>query len=834
MDADKFQQAWKADSARMHVTIDADLLSNEVQRFHRDFQSTIFWRDIREAGTSLLLIPIWFAMGIPLSLPWTWYLTVPALIWVAGFLLMDRRRHPQRSSEPGEPLRFYVKESLTQVEHQIWLLRNVFWWYLLPFSLSIMAFFLQVAWNTSGGGWGFVVVAAFLGLFLFVIYGGTYRLNQRAVRNQLEPRRQDLLKLVASLEGEANSEDSGGDIMELVSALADPFQNSGLNSSWAENWNRIVPSWRAAAVIILPTLGGALCGLLSGLHFQIRDMGPTLFQTVVGAVIPFEIALGLVWWRFRKKQKQSALTDHEFNAPDSEVVWDDSATKKRKLLPRAPAMVILLLILFLSVMAVLAILSCIAQLRGDGASGDANRLTEPDFADVSAFDDRDIAHIATWLQKQVELAKYPSLTVAIVRDGQNVYEGAFGIENIKTGKQATLQTPYHVASVTKAFTASLAAMLHEQGVVNLDQRVVTYLPKGISISTKPDVGATITLRQLASHTAGLPREVPGRVQSVEGWYDLEPQRLYDLLANVKLNSEPGTAEEYSNLGFGLLGHVLERAADKPLDRLLQELICDPLKLERTAFQVDNKIRPATGYDDSDWRFEKTHSFRERLAGSGGLVASVEDLSKFLAAQMEPGVFSREMLEQLQTRTSLSNEIEIGTTLGWSSRFNPFIGRFLTKNGGRSNCSAWIGFSSEHNVGVAVVTNCGGPDVDSIGEWLLERSIPGAYQPVARYGYARVAPYTGVRWENDRPIVRVRDEWRPLVSIDGIPIDRIMEFATKEFSDKARKRLAEDLVEVLSKMGHEPDWEVTLGLETQGQVEQLQILMTEHNRALVRD
>jgi hypothetical protein len=63
----------------------------------------------------------------------------------------------------------------------------------------------------------------------------------------------------------------------------------------------------------------------------------------------------------------------------------------------------------------------------------------------------------------------------------------------------------------------------------------------------------------------------------------------------------------------------------------------------------------------------------------------------------------------------------------------------------------------------------------------------------------------------------------------------MEFATIEYGDKARKRFAEDLVEVLSKMGHEPDWEVTLGLETQnGQVEQLQTLMTEHNRALVRD
>ena len=137
--------------------------------------------------------------------------------------------------------------------------------------------------------------------------------------------------------------------------------------------------------------------------------------------------------------------------------------------------------------------------------------------------------------------------------------------------------------------------------------------------------------------------------------------------------------------------------------------------------------------------------------------------------------------------------------------------------------------------MAVANNCGGPDVDPIGHWLLERSVSGAYKPVKKYGFAKVAPYTGVRWENERPIVRVQDRWTPLVSIDGIPIDRILEFANKEYGEIARKRFAEDSVELLSTMGHEPDWEVTLGLEsTNGQVEQVQIRMTEQNRELARE
>ena len=822
MNLDKYQQAWNADAAQMHITFDAELLSKEVQQSNQEFQSTIFWRDVREAGVSLLLLPVWFAMGITLSLPWTWYLTVPALIWVAGFILVDRRRHPKGPSGAGEPLLYYVKESLTQVEHQIWLLRNVFWWYLLPFAISIMAFFLHVAWKSSSGGLEFVLFAVFLGLILLVLYGSTYRLNQRAVREQFEPRRQDLLKLIASLENDTNS-DNSGDIVDIVSALAEPVHNVGLNSGWAENWNLLIPSWREAFAIILPTLVGAYCGL----RYPIPDMGPVFFQSVVAAVIPFEIAFGCVWLWSRKKQKQIADVDRELITSDSGDGMKNVTKPMRRRLPKAPAILILVLTVFISIMAFVALYAFYDEIRSDTLRG-------PGLGDVSAFDADDIAHLDTWLQKILD-GRYPSLGVAIVRDGEVVYQRVYGLEDIEAGRPASLQTQYHVASVTKAFTASLAVILHERGIVDLDQPVVKYLPEDVSISTTPAVGATITLRQLASHTSGLPRGVPGPVQSVESLYALEPQRLYDHLSNVKLEADPGTAEQYSNLGFGLLGHALEYAADKPLDQLMQELVCEPLKLERTAIQADDTLRPATGYAHGSQR-KREHSFKERLAASGGLVTSVEDLAKFLAAQMKPGVFSSEMLDQLHTETRLSDGSTSGNALGWAVRSRELVGRIVKKNGGRSNCSAWIGFAPDHGVGVAVVTNSGGPDVDPIGYKLLEQSIPRSQKKlVTKGGYAKVAPYTGVRWQNDRPVVCVHDKWSPLVSINDIPIDQIMEFANKEFGERARKRIAEDLVEVLSKMGHEPDWEVTLGLESQdGQVEQLQILMTQENRKLVRE
>jgi hypothetical protein len=204
MSLDKYQQAWKAEGSQVSLKFEPDLLAKDALHAHESFRSMIFWRDVREVGTSFVMIPIWIVMGIVMSLPWTWYLTVPVLIWIAGFMLLDRRRHPQRPSDPGESLLFLVKESLSQVEHQIWLLRNVFWWYLLPPSISLMVFSIHVAWETSGSWLGTVLISGLLGIFLLLVYGWIYQLNQSAVLKQLQPRRDDLLKLMNSLEGESD------------------------------------------------------------------------------------------------------------------------------------------------------------------------------------------------------------------------------------------------------------------------------------------------------------------------------------------------------------------------------------------------------------------------------------------------------------------------------------------------------------------------------------------------------------------------------------------------------------------------------------------------------
>lgn len=225
MAPDEFQQAWQAQASRTRVTIDADLLRQEVQRDQQDFRAKIFYRDLGEVGVALMLIPIWITLGVMTESTWSWYLTVPVLVWMAGFMLVYRRRHQQAPSEPDEPLLTCVQRSITEVDDQIWLLRNVFWWYLLPPSVSILIFFAHTSWLARSGGELYALIFfLLLAGSLLAIYSWVYSLNQRAVRLQLEPRRQELLTLLTSLEDET----TGNSPQDQIALPGLPFTDQKL------------------------------------------------------------------------------------------------------------------------------------------------------------------------------------------------------------------------------------------------------------------------------------------------------------------------------------------------------------------------------------------------------------------------------------------------------------------------------------------------------------------------------------------------------------------------------------------------------------------------------
>jgi hypothetical protein len=198
MEFEDLQRAWQASGGMPRLTLDPALLLREVRRNQLNFWATIFWRDLREIAVALLMA-LYFSWHGHRHHDWTDGLLAFACLEVGGFILVDRVRQRRRAPAPADPLRTCIRESLAQVDHQIWLLKNVFWWYLLPISIALLVSVLYRAWREGRGPEAAITGLVSEIVFIALLYWGIYWLNQKAVRSSLEPRRRELADLLASL-----------------------------------------------------------------------------------------------------------------------------------------------------------------------------------------------------------------------------------------------------------------------------------------------------------------------------------------------------------------------------------------------------------------------------------------------------------------------------------------------------------------------------------------------------------------------------------------------------------------------------------------------------------
>jgi CubicO group peptidase (beta-lactamase class C family) len=228
------------------------------------------------------------------------------------------------------------------------------------------------------------------------------------------------------------------------------------------------------------------------------------------------------------------------------------------------------------------------------------------------------------------------LVMAVV-DGGDVQTHCFsGGNGASGGAVIDENTLFEIGSITKVFTTTLLADMSLKGEVGLDDPANRFLPDGVRLPNRK--GVEITLRHLATHTSGLPR-LPGNLGFANLISDNPYARygvddLYACLKRVRLKNVPGRVSRYSNLGAGLLGHVLCLAAGSDYERLVKERICRPLGMADTtiALTAEQQQRMAQGHAKgkpvSNWDFPT-------LAGAGALRSTIRDMLKFLHANIEP-------------------------------------------------------------------------------------------------------------------------------------------------------------------------------------------------------
>jgi CubicO group peptidase (beta-lactamase class C family) len=263
----------------------------------------------------------------------------------------------------------------------------------------------------------------------------------------------------------------------------------------------------------------------------------------------------------------------------------------------------------------------------------------------------------------------------------------------------TAETLFEIGSVTKTLTALLLAQMTLAGEVSLETRIGDELPAGEN--------GTMTLGQLATHTSGLPR-LP---QSLMAKARVTPQdpnvdyRAEDLVADLQAHRATPGAPEYSNYGFMVLGLVLSTIAGQPLGVLLAERVFAPLGMAGATFSAatDAPDRRVQGYRGN----EAVPHWSKPLPGAGGVEASIEDISAYLGAHLDPA--SSPMQAALHmTQRPLQ---QYGACLGWHQ-----AGSALCHNGGTCGFSTFVGFDRNAGRGVGILANMGnaGDVVDAAG------------------------------------------------------------------------------------------------------------------------
>ena len=281
-------------------------------------------------------------------------------------------------------------------------------------------------------------------------------------------------------------------------------------------------------------------------------------------------------------------------------------------------------------------------------------------------------------------------------------------------------TVFEIGSITKVFTSTLLAELASRGEVDLDTPVQHLLGSGARMPTRD--GAEITLGHLATHSSGLPR-LPDNLDPddrANPYADYTVERLYDFLSSHELKRDIGAKVEYSNLGFGLLGHALARSQGTDYPTLVYERISEPLRMADTTVVLTtaHQARLAAGHDK--WRFPAPNWNFAALAGAGALRSTVNDMLTFLEANL--GIREtplRPAMERTHIPQRADPTIGMDIGLGWVVH-DTDDGRVAWHNGGTGGYSSFIGFDPASQAGVVVLSNTA-ISVDELGFHLLTRA-----------------------------------------------------------------------------------------------------------------
>lgn len=323
------------------------------------------------------------------------------------------------------------------------------------------------------------------------------------------------------------------------------------------------------------------------------------------------------------------------------------------------------------------------------------------------------------IKTRVDAGNNTSIVVGYI-DGGDVEFYSYGKLEVDGGIDADENSVFEIGSISKVFTAILFADKVVSREMRLLDAISKYLPK--EVRTPSRNGKEITLKDLATHSSGLPR-LPSNllIENLNQPYaNYTNDDMYEFISNYELTTDIGVRWQYSNYGMGLLGHILELQSGKSYEDLLFEKITIPLKMSSTAVHLNAELKSRLTIGHKKGKKLLEGHDMQSLVGAGGIRSTAKDLITFLQANVlntELPIKKAMLLSHQQAFKDAGRNREIG--LGW---FRSSDGTIIWHGGNTPGYASFIGFDKKTNKGVVVLTNSAG-NVQDIGFRLLGSTLP---------------------------------------------------------------------------------------------------------------
>jgi CubicO group peptidase (beta-lactamase class C family) len=312
---------------------------------------------------------------------------------------------------------------------------------------------------------------------------------------------------------------------------------------------------------------------------------------------------------------------------------------------------------------------------------------------------------------QMERWTVPGMAIGVLRGGETETY-ALGVASLETEFPVRTDTLFQIGSISKVFVATLIMRLVEQGTVDLDAPVATYLPE-LQLADQ-QAQQTITVWHTLTHTSG----IYGDCFDDFGWGDDALAKFVANFHTLRQVTAPGELWAYCNSGFGLAGLVIERVLDKPFEAAMREHIFEPLGMEHSFYFAHEAIAypAAVGHTQKE-PFGDEHEIARQYPlprssnPAGGIISTVADLLTFAAFHMgdrtvnDPPVLTRPSIVAMQQEQIKAGNLADAWGIGWD--INMVDGVKTIGHGGATNgFNARLTLVPEQHFAIAILTNSG--------------------------------------------------------------------------------------------------------------------------------